>query len=84
MRDRLAKKYPGLRYQPKPGTPECNQLESELAFAIDDHVDETPEMAARTVLRFMIGRGFWPLGTRIVVGDNYDLSDVRFPKRKQS
>jgi len=81
MRDRLAKKYPGLTYQPKPGTPECNQLEEELAFAIDDHGCDTPSMAAYTVLRFMIGRGFWPLGTQIVVGDSYDLSNVRFPKR---
>lgn len=77
MEDRLAH-YPGLTFQPPVGTPECDKLEAELCFAIEDKGDETPEKVARTVQRFMIGRGYWPLGTTVTADEQYQIT-ATFP-----
>ena len=54
--------WQGLEAAPRPGTSACDQLIDELCFALNGV--ETVVAARARVLRFMIGRGFWPLGTR--------------------
>lgn len=75
MRDKLTD-YPGLTPQPMPGTPECDRLQAELEFAIEDVGD--PHKA---VLRFMIGRGYWPLGTKLKVKKGWKVK-AKFPALK--
>lgn len=63
MIDKLAH-FPGLVDQPRLDTPEGDQMERELNFAMQPCEDV--ECCYRVVLRFMVGRGYWPLGTRMI------------------
>jgi len=76
MRDKLAA-MPGLTPHPYPGTPEHDALEAQLAFAIEDR-GNTREAAEATIIRFMVGRGYWPLGTTIRVTKKFKTK-VKFP-----
>lgn len=82
MRDKLAS-LPGLKEQPPIGSPGHAQLEDELTFAIScadpDNSKEGREVAARAVLRFMVARGYWPLGTQCKVTKNFTVK-TKFPK----
>lgn len=65
-RDRLAT-IPGLAPQPHPESPENEQLQREIEFVISGAEDGGREAIARAILRFMLRRGYWPLGTRVEV-----------------
>lgn len=53
---------PGLVSQPNPETEEHEPLINELSFACVSAQSEDECQAI--ILRIMIGRGYWPLGTR--------------------
>jgi hypothetical protein len=69
----------GLADQPMPETPEFEQMERELCFAIANEGDSITD-AHRAVLKFMIGRGYWPLGTRMTVTDEFK-TEVTLPTK---
>lgn len=56
--------YPGLNRQPAPGEPGFQQLCDELTFAMAGC--ETEAQCQAVMVRLMVKRGFWPLGTRYV------------------
>jgi hypothetical protein len=67
---------------PKPGTPEYAQLERELEFSLIG-IDAPTKKALRErlaahILRFMVRRNCWPVGTRVKVTRNYGCETV-FP-----
>lgn len=53
---------PGLAPAPKPGTPECDRLEREIAFAGAEC--ETNVEYYAVILKIMVSRAYWSLGTR--------------------
>lgn len=72
----LLRMLPGLTPQPEPGTPAGEQMIAELAFALADV--EGHEAIAATILRFMLRRGYWPLGTKVTVGADL-MPHAKFP-----
>lgn len=84
MIDRLSG-YPGLNEHPEPGTSEFSQLRTELEFMLAEKgcekgMDGRKE-TARHLLRFMVGRGYWPLGTQCRVTKKMKVKTV-FPGEK--
>lgn len=84
MRDRLSD-YPGLNAQPSPGSAGFDTLQSEIEFMLlDRDYDNTKEgrkLMAKALLRFFVGRGYWPLGTQCRVTKKMKVKTV-FPGEK--
>lgn len=76
MRDKLSN-YAGLNPQPAPDTSEFKTLLSEIEFMLldkdCDHSKEGRKAMSRHLLQFMVGRGFWPLGTRCRVTKTFKV-----------
>lgn len=83
MRDRLAG-YDGLNEQPIPGTAAGDALQSEIEFMLLDVDHDTSKQGrdgmARPLLRFMVARGYWPLGTRCEVTKKFRVK-TKFPRK---
>lgn len=81
MRDRLCG-YPGLSDHPEPGTSEFDQLRKELEFMLAEKGCSKGKLGrkdtARQLLKFMVGRGYWPLGTKCRVTRKFKVKTV-FP-----
>lgn len=67
---------------PKAGTPEYEALERHLADSLSTVSGETNKELRRNmaahILRFMVKRNYWPLGTRVTVKKNFTVKCV-FP-----
>lgn len=84
MGDRLAH-LPGLTPQPSLRSEGHRQLENELAFAIEnmdpDDSKEGRKAVSRLLLKIMVSRGYWPLGTSCRVTKSNKVKTV-FPGEK--